>query len=110
MPKNEYGAALDRNGYAPSLLVSVSSVPCCYLCGRTTGKLDRHEIYGASCREKSKNLGLWVPLCRYCHEAAHRDPDVNLRLKRHGQRLAEITYGWTRDDFRREFGRNYLDE
>lgn len=105
---NEYGAALDRNGYAPSLLSK--SPPRCFLCGCATGKLDRHEIYGGACRQKSKRLGLWVPLCRKCHEKAHKDRDVNLRLKRLGQRLAEATYDWTRDEFRREFGRNWLDD
>lgn len=100
---------LDRNGYSLSLL-QPDDLPRCYLCDRTDGKLDRHEIFGASCRQKSKRLGLWVLLCRKCHEEAHKERKTNLRLKRAGQATAEYVFEWNHDDFRREFGRNYLEE
>ena len=48
-------SGLDRNGYAPSILQDDLSV--CFRCGRSCEKLDRHEVYGAANRQKSKALG-----------------------------------------------------
>lgn len=108
---NEYGERLDRNGYAPSIVQS--DTHRCYLCGKTTGKLDRHEIFGASNRRKSKAYGLWVMLCHYsCHEGAwgvHQNADVALKMRRIGQTAAMEAYGWTREDFIQHFGKNYLE-
>ena len=77
-----------RNGYAESIMVSDTGV--CALCGQREGycafpspnggekrqmyfnKLDRHEPWGGANRQKSKALGLWVTLCRECHEETHR--------------------------------------
>ena len=103
---NEFGDTLDRNGYAPSLFAHYP--PRCFLCWRTTGKLDRHEIYGASNRGKSKEYGLWVTLCRSCHERVHREGDAGLSLKKTGQETAMSAYGWTPEGFRAKFGKNYL--
>lgn len=96
----------DRNGYNPSLLQSDHSV--CFRCGTSVGKLDRHEIYGSSNRQKSKRLGLWVTLCRRCHEDAHGYNSVMIALKQAGQSVAMQTYGWTTEQFIKEIGRNYL--
>ena len=97
---------IDSNGYAPSILETKER---CYLCWRCDCKLDRHEIFGASCRKKSKRLGLWVLVCRHCHEKAHKERDTNLTLKQIGQERAETKYQWNHADFRREFGRNYVE-
>ena len=83
--KNEFGVVLDRNGYAPSILQRGRRGICggedapghCYCCGRREGRgflerLERHEPWGAANRQKSKALGLWVTLCRECHEETHR--------------------------------------
>lgn len=65
--KNEFGACLDKNGYAPSIVTF--DTDCCFLCDGQDEKLDRHECFGGAMREKSKRLGLWVPLCHVrCHE------------------------------------------
>ena len=96
----------DRNGYEPSIMQADLSV--CYLCGRKDVKLDRHEIFGASNRRKSKRLGLWVMLCRNHHEDAHSNRAVMIALKRAGQIVAKQTYGWDNDQFIKEIGRNYL--
>ena len=108
---NRFGTALDRNGYAPSIVQTNTRV--CWLDGLGGGKLDRHKIFGGPFRKKSKALGLWVCLHhRMCHldgpEAVHCNADTMLRLKQAGQRAAMQTYGWTVEDFRREFGKNYL--
>lgn len=110
---NEYGAPLDRNGYAPSLLQTDLTV--CYTCGRNgyADKLDRHEIFYGPFRQKSKRHGLWVMLCHdRCHEygplAVHNNSDKDEILKIKGENAAMQTYHWTTADFRREFGKNYL--
>jgi hypothetical protein len=35
--------------------------------------------------------------------------EVDLKVKRYGQRKAMHEQGWSIEDFRREFGKNYLD-
>lgn len=99
---------MDRNGYNPSIMQTDLSK--CFRCGRTTGKLDRHEIYGNSNRQKSKRLGLWVVLCHQdCHlNGVHAQRKIAEALKQAGQVAAMQHYGWTKEDFIREIGRNYL--
>lgn len=107
--KNEYGTEIDRNGYAQSLL----STPGCYFCGRLGDiyhRNQRHEIFhGSLFRERSKNLGCWVTLCPECHRMLHQTtPAMDRHLKEAGQRAAMIRYGWSLEDFRKRFGKNYL--
>lgn len=98
--------------YNPSIVQK--DITRCYLCGRSDEKLDRHEIFhsdfGGVLREKSKHYGLWVTLCHStCHlNGVHRDPALALALKRRGQQKAMEVYGWTEQEFRDVFGRNYL--
>lgn len=87
----------------------------CFLCGKngSSDPLDKHHIFGGANRKKSEKLGLYVYLCHSeCHEcgphAAHVDPETALMLHQYGQELAMRENGWTIDEFRREFGRNYL--
>lgn len=103
---NEYGATLDKNGYAPSI---VQDIEGCYFCSRRDGKLDRHEIFHGAYRQKSKVLGLWVTLCHDCHMTLHhKDAYLDALLKRQGQREAMQRYGWTTAEFIERFGKNYL--
>lgn len=103
---NKYGVPLDRNGYAPSIIPSVEG---CFWCGRTDGKLDRHEVFHGAYRAKSKGLGLWVNMCHECHMRLHReDAATDAALKKVGQQAAMAYYGWTVAEFRRRFGKNYL--
>ena len=99
---------LDQNGYAPSILTG-HGPDCCFLCGRN-GHLDRHEIFGASNRQKSKRIGLWVHLCRSCHESVHHNAVRMKQLHRFGQIEAMRHYHWTVDEFREQFGKNHLEE
>ncbi len=103
---------MDKNGYNPSILQETADYPRCYLCGVTSGKLDRHEIFGASNRAKSKRKGLWVYLCHTpCHlQYAHGDGKIAIRLKQAGQRAAMERYGWSVERFVSEFGKNYVME
>ena len=104
--RNEYGVKLDKNGYAPSLFVQEPFR--CFSCGRF-GETARHEIFGGSRRSASKALGLWVNVCPARHNAIHASGELQDRYHRQGQLLAEVTYHWNHDDFRRRFYKNYLD-
>lgn len=106
---NEYGAELDCNGYAPSIVNDGDFCFCCLKGGSAFGaNLARHEIFGGSRREKSKRLGLWVLLCPRCHEAMHTDARRGKALKSLGQMQAMQYYGWTTDKVREIFGKSYL--
>lgn len=89
----------------------------CWLCGRNgnADPLDRHHIFGGSNRKKSEKYGLVVMLCHHrCHlygkAAVHRSQETAQILHKYGQRMAMRDNDWTIDDFRLEFGKNYLDE
>lgn len=89
----------------------------CWLCGRNGNgdPLDAHHIFGGANRKLSEKYGLVVPLChRRCHEsgnlAAHRNKDTMRRLHEWGQRKAMEEQGWSIEEFRAVFGRNYLAE
>ena len=98
----------ERNGYNPSIVQD--DLSRCYLCGRASGKLDRHEIFPGRNRDKSKYYGLWVVLCHdTCHLGlAHGDRSVAAMLKRQGQEKATIRYGWSVKRFTGIFGRSYV--
>ena len=87
----------------------------CWKCGKNgqSDPLDKHHIFSGSNRKKSERLGLYVYLCHHeCHifgaEAAHQNRDTMQELHEYGQRLAMEEMGWTQEDFRREFGKNYI--
>ena len=111
MKTNEHGAILDSNGYAPSILQD--DLEHCYLCGRRDRKLDRHEVWSGPYRQKSKADGLWVMLCNHpCHEGKN-GVQYNRKLRdllcSYAQEIAMIEYGWTIDDFRKRYGKNWLE-
>ena len=87
----------------------------CWLCGAngSMDPLDRHHIFGASNRKKSEKYGLVVDLCHHkCHEfgkqAVHQNAETMQRLHEYGQKKAMAEQGWTVDEFRQVFGKNYL--
>ena len=107
-------AKLDRNGYAESILQDDDTE--CFICHANghSDPLNRHEVFGGAYRQKSKRLGLWVCLCHIrCHQGpqgVHNDAQKALALKRYAQHRAMEEYGWSKDDFIREFGKNYLED
>ena len=72
--------------------------------------MDRHEVFGGAYRAKSKRLGLWVHLCHDdCHlNGVHKSSHIAEGLKAEAQICAMKKYGWTEDEFRQQFGKNYL--
>lgn len=109
MEKNKYSAPLDSNGYAPSIMQQ--DLSRCYICGRSSEKLDRHEPFGGALRSKSKKMGLWVMLCHWtCHlNGAHAHGEIAQMLKREAQQRAMDYYGLTTDEWIAEWGKNFLD-
>lgn len=83
----------------------------CFLCGRY-GPVERHHIFGGANRKKSEKYGLTVNLCHWCHneppEGVHHNAAAMQRLHEYGQRKAMKEQGWTAEEFRREFYKNYL--
>lgn len=83
----------------------------CYLTG--CAPVERHHIFGGSCRDASEKRGFVVPLRPDLHpNGAHfcRTKDnlkIDILLKRKAQEYYEAHYG-SRDDFRREFGKSYI--
>lgn len=107
--KNEYGIKLDRNGYAPSIMDWPQDR--CFVC-MSYGDLVRHEVFhGSLYRKKSKQYGCWLRLCPDCHHRLHNtDPDLDKYLKKVMQKKAMDHYGWSFDEFRQRFGKNYLED
>lgn len=111
MKCNEYGQPLGASGYANSILQDDLSY--CFKCGKTTGKIDRHEVFqGVAYRKKSKEHGLWVMLCHEsCHEGkdgVHGNRAFREELSAYAQKRAQETYGWTVDEWRERFGKNWI--
>ena len=114
--KNEFGAEIGRNGYAPSIMQPARTC-CCYLCGKPgrAFEMDRHEPFGAAYRQKSKELGLWVNLHHCgCHEgpgSVHGGNSAAARqLRADAQTAAMLRYGWSREKWIAEFGKSELSE
>lgn len=99
---------MDKNGYNESILQD--DLTCCFLCGRSDRKLDRHEPLQGAFREKSKADGLWVLLCHVpCHEGkAHGDRKTREYLCRYAQSVAMEHYGWTTEEWIARYGKNWV--
>ena len=88
----------------------------CFLCGRNGNgdPLERHHIWGGARRQLSERYGLVVWLCgNRCHRtgaySAHQNGEVAAFLHRYGQEKAMKEQGWTVEEFRAIFGKNYLE-
>lgn len=96
---------MDSNKYNKSLFNTEEGE--CYICKKHCD-CARHEIYGASNRDFSKKLGMWINVCPRCHSDIHLNPVNYIPLKQEGQRIFEREYGHER--FVAVFSRNYLEE
>jgi hypothetical protein len=89
----------------------------CFICERSETSYNRLEVHhifqGRGRRQLSDRYGLTVLLCRNCHTqskySAHQNADVARYLHRYGQEKAMREQGWTKDEFKAIFGKNYLD-
>lgn len=78
------------------------------------GNLHRHEVFYGINRQNSIKYGLVVFLTPAMHNMSsagvHFNRELDLHLKRIGQKAAMDYYGWSVEDFRSIFGKNYLDK
>lgn len=87
----------------------------CYICHQRDEPLDLHHVFYGALRKKSNHYGAIVWLCHNrCHifgeNAVHRNHKVDIWLKKRCQRALMLREGWTIEQFREEFYKNYLDE
>ena len=71
------------------------------------------RIFGGARRKLSTKYGLCVTLCEECHRlgkhAVHQSAETMQYLHEYGQRKAMKENGWTAEQFREVFGKNYLE-
>jgi hypothetical protein len=89
----------------------------CFICKQNPcgDPLDKHHVFGSACRSKSEKYGLTVYIHHNkCHifgeNAVHVNAETNHALQAFAQKKAMKHYGWSVDDFRKEFYKNYLEE
>lgn len=87
----------------------------CFLCGMIgyVDPLDKHHIFGGAMRSKSEKYGLFVYLHHdRCHifgdNSVHKNARINRKLQAFAQKKAMEHYGWSVEDFIKEFYKNYL--
>jgi hypothetical protein len=74
---------------------------------------EHHLIFGNGRRELSEKYGLKIPIClehhRWCHELSWKHTVFAESMKILGQLAFERVHG-DEDDFKRIFGRSYVDD
>lgn len=90
----------------------ISTERRCFLCGGFQW-LEEHHIYGGTGKRKlSEKYCLKVFLCHRCHneppDGVHHNSETRQHLQSVAQQKAMEYYGWTVDEFRNIFGKNYL--
>lgn len=88
----------------------------CFICGMNTNlePLDEHHVFGAANKRKSEKYGLKVYIHHSkCHifgkNSVHKNAEVDRALKAIAQKIAMRHYGWTIEQFREIFGKNYIE-
>jgi hypothetical protein len=83
----------------------------CFICGAPRG-LEWHHVFGGAMRDKSEKYGLKVRLCHYCHNeppnGVHQNRRIRMQLQALAQKKAMEHYGWSEEDFRKEFYKSYV--
>jgi hypothetical protein len=86
----------------------------CYICHKRPDYwgLDKHHIFGGAYRDKSEKYGLTVFICHNeCHlNGVHKNAKLSRALKQHGQKKAMEHYGWDIEQFKKLFGKNYMED
>ena len=77
----------------------------CFLCNKEQKKLDKHEAFSGSNRQKSMEFGLIYYLCRRCHKRADIDPVIRKYLHDFAKKKFNKKYG--KEKFLEEFKNNY---
>ena len=68
------------------------------------------NVFGGANRKLSEKYGLKVYLHHStCHlYGVHQNAELNREIKANVQKIAMEHYGWSVDEFRRIFGKNYI--
>ena len=74
----------------------------CQYCGKYSCRLDPHEVYGGSNRQRSIKNKFVALICRKCHD----DEEILQIIKKKFQKEYEKTH--TRDEFINLIGKSYL--
>lgn len=89
----------------------ISTDKRCYIC-HSCEMIEIHHVFGGANRKISERYGLTVPLCHYCHNeppnGVHQNKEIRKKLQKKVQKFAMLRYGWSVEDFRKLFGKNYL--
>ena len=73
------------------------------------GNLHRHEVfYGTANRQKSVVVFLTPEMHNMSNQGVHFNRAFDIHLKQIGQQAWMDYYGKTKEDFIKEYGRNYL--
>lgn len=85
----------------------------CFLTG-SKNNLHKHHVYeGYGKRNLSEKYGLWIWLREDWHDMSdysiHFDERLNRRIKGQVQEIAMKHYNWTKEEFIKIFGRNYIE-
>lgn len=87
----------------------------CYICGMNSNiePLDCHHVFGGANRQLSEKYGLKVYLHHSkCHifgkQSVHQNSEINNALKKQVQEKAMKKYGWSKENFIKLFGKNYM--
>lgn len=87
----------------------------CFICKQNAcgGPLDKHHVFFGALRSKSERYGLTVYIHHNkCHifgdMAVHKNAEINRQLQSFVQKKAMKHYGWSVEDFRREFYKSYI--
>ena len=84
----------------------------CFLCHSRGVPLEEHHVFGGGCRKLSEHYGLKVYLCHKCHneppKGVHHNRTEREKLQKFVQKIAMKYYGWSKDDFIKIFGRNFV--
>ncbi len=84
----------------------------CYITKSTTNLHKHHIFEGTANRKLSEEDGMWIWLRADWHNmsdyGAHFNKELDLKLKRIGQKAWQEYYNKTKEDFIARYGRNYL--
>lgn len=75
--------------------------------------LDEHHVFGGANRKKSEKYGLKIYIHHNkCHifgeNSVHKNAKVDRAVKKVAQKRAMKRYGWSIEEFREIFGKNYI--
>ena len=84
----------------------------CYICRRPATEV-HHCLFGTADRKKADEDGLFIPVCRSCHNAIHNpkndfDKWLQKALKQIAQEKWMEYYHKKKRDFIIRYGKNYL--